>query len=213
MALTELVTDPDSFMDRKIRGRSLRWETVLVLVIGGLGAVGPAYVSQFILGELPEEQGAFLEFQLLGFTLEPIIGIFVLWFAAAVVAHLVASRVYNGRGPIRRLLKSSAWALVPIGVGNLARSLGLFVAFQGVDVPDSPEGATLGEQFQSVLAVGIDQPAVLVAGLVLVVTVVLSGYLLSFSVKHAKGISEDDARKTAAVPMGAFALFLLWGLV
>jgi len=33
MALTQLVTDPNSFMERKITGRGLRWEVLLLLVI------------------------------------------------------------------------------------------------------------------------------------------------------------------------------------
>jgi hypothetical protein len=212
MAVTDLVTDPDSFMERKIKGRRLRWEFVLLLVVGGLGAPGAAYVSRSLLEEAGEG-GDFLQFQLVGFVIEPVIGIFLVWLGYAVVGHLIASRAFNGRGPLKRLLKSSAWALVPVGVGNLARTVAIYFAFRDESLPDNPEGDTLVEQFQSVLEVGMDKPEVMAAAVVLIITVLYSGYLLSFAIEHSKNVGEDDARKAAAVPAGAFALYLLWGLL
>lgn len=212
MALTRLVTDPDSFMDRKIRGRRLRWEIVLLLVVGALGTPGAVLVAQSLLEEV-ENGGEFLRFQLIGFAIEPVVGIFLVWLGYAVVGHLVASRVFNGRGPIRRLLKGSAWALLPVGIGNVARTVAIYFAFRGESMPDNPEGTTLVEQYQSVLEVGLNKPEVVAATVVLVLAVLASGYLLSFAIKHSKDISEDDARKAAAIPAGGFALYLLWGLV
>lgn len=212
MELTRLVTDPDSFMERKIRGQRLRWEVVLLLVVGGLGTPGAVYVAQSLLEEI-ENGEAFIRFQLIGFVLEPVVGIFLVWLGYAVAGHLVASRLYNGRGPIKRLLKGSAWALLPVGIGNLARTVAIVFAFRGESLPDNPEGTTLVEQFRSIVEVGLNKPEVAAATVVLVLAVLASGYLLSFAIEHSKNVSEDDARKTAAVPAGAFALYLVWGLL
>lgn len=212
MALTQLVTEPDVFMERKIRGRQLRWEIVLLVVIGGLGAPGTAYVAQSLLEQVGQG-GELLRFQLIGFVIEPVLGIFLVWLTYAVTTHIAASRAFNGRGPIRRLLKSSAWALVPVGVGNLVRTVAIYFAFRGESLPDDPEGNTLVEQFQSIIEIGLSKPEVAAATVVLIITVLYSGYLLSFAVKHSKDIQEDDARKAAAIPAGAFALYLAWGLV
>lgn len=212
MALTQLVTDPDSFMERKMRGRRLRWEAVLLLVVGGLGAPGAALVAQSLLEEAGEG-GELLRFQLIGFIIEPILGIFLVWLVYAVVGNVIASRVFRGRGPIKRLLKSSAWALVPIGVGNIARTVAIYFAFRGESLPDDPEGNTLVEQFQSILEVGLNKPEVFAATVILIITVLYSGYLLSFAIEHSKDVPAENAKKTAAVPAGVFALYLVWGLV
>lgn len=212
MALTELVTDPDSFMAQAVSGRRLRWEIGLLLIIGGLGIPGALYAAQTIQDDIGEV-GGFIRFQLIGFVIEPIIGIFVVWMTYAVATHVIAGRAFNGRGPIRRLLKGSAWALVPVGVGNLARTLGIYLAFRGVAIPADPAGTTPVEQFQSILQVGLSKPEVVIGTVVLVLTVLYSGHLLTYAVQHGKSISEADARKTAAVPVVAFALYLLWGLV
>lgn len=212
MALTQLITDPDSFMERKVRGHQLRWEFALLLVVGGLGIPGAAFVAQSLLDNV-SQGGEFLRFQLIGFVLEPVVGIFLVWQGYAVVTHVISSHVYTGRGSLKRLLKSSAWALIPIGVGNLARTLAIYSAFRGESLPDNPEGTTLTEQFQSVIAVGMNKPEVTAATVVLIITVLYSGYLLSFAVKHSKNVPEDEARKAAAVPALGFALYLAWGLL
>lgn len=211
MALTQLVTDTDAFMERKMRGRRIRWEFVLLLVIGGLGAPGIVYVAQSILQEVGETE--MLQFHLIGFAAEPIIGIFLVWLVYAVTAHVVAARAFGGRGPLRRLLKNSAWALVPIGVGNLARTIAIYFAFQGESLQDDPGTGTAVEQFKSLQEATLDKPEVVVGTLVLVGTVLVSGYLLSIAIEHSKDVSEADARKAAAVPVGAFVLYLVWGLL
>lgn len=212
MALRQLVTDPDSFMERRIQGRHLRWELVLLLVIGGLGTPGTALVAQSFLQQAGQG-GEMLRFELIGFVIEPIIGVFLVWLGFAVGAHLVAAYAFNGRGPIKRLLKGTAWALVPLAVGNLARTAAVYLAFRDESFTDDPGTGTIVDRFQSVQESALAEPAITVGVLVLVVAVLYSGYLLSYAVRHAKRIPLDDARKAAAVPVGVFVLYLLAGLL
>lgn len=208
----ELVTDPGAYMERKVRGRTIWLEVLVVLVSGLLGSAGLVFLVRLVLS-LTEELTGYSNFQAIGFAIEPVLGIFAFWFGAAVVMHFVAGH-YNSRGPIRRLLKASAWAMVPIGLGNLVRSVAIVIAYRNVGQDDvTLEPGSFDAHVAVLQDLHMDGPIVLLGTLVLLATVVWSGYLLSFAVEAAKqNLSEADARKTAAVPTAILLLYLLWAL-
>ena len=206
----QLVRSPGAFMDRKVGQPTLRMEIVVVLLIGAVGAIGYGYVGMGILDDTNMES---LRFPVLGMVAKPIIGIVVLWLTYSVGLHVLANRVFNSRGPIRRLLKLVAWALIPVAVGNLIQSIAVYLAFQDVDYAASlgeAQTAGLNSGIDAVMAEGTSDPLYLLVPIALILSVLASGYLLVYAVQNAKDLDRDDARKAVGVLVGVHLVYLLW---
>jgi hypothetical protein len=210
MSILDLVTDPEPYMERKASGRSLRCEAIVLLVVGALGVPGVVYAGQEIASNMAADTGDIL---MVGLAIEPLIGIYLIWFGSVITAHIIANRFYNSREPILRLLKTSAWAFVPIGIGNLAQSGALYLIFQDPDLPSDPEVTTALEVARSLISSVMDEPVYLVGFGVLIITVLYSGYLFSFSIQKAKEIPHDDALKVAAVPTVVLVIYFVQELI
>lgn len=209
--VTTLVTDPAAYLRGKARERRLWREVVVVFVVGALGSLGHLYLVQLFIESV--DTAGYTAFMAIGYVLEPILGLFAFWIGASILGHYLAG-YFNGRGPIYRVLKLSAWAMVPIGIGNLVRSAAIYSAYRGID-PDTVaiDATGFDAQFAAFQELHMSDPVVLVATLALVITVVWSGYILSIAIRSAKqNLSEDDARIAAGVPAGLFVLYLLYSL-
>lgn len=206
--LRQVTALPTKLIDRRLDRRGFSLEVVVVFLSGALGALGFGYfwfAARDALANVSTSMG----YQFIGEVATPILLLFGVWLFYTIVAHVLAGH-FRGRGPISRLFRTAAWALVPIGIWNLIRSGVIVYLFYDADLPANPDGLGASEQLDTLLAVGLESPiyaATLVLGAIFAVW---SGYLLSVGVERAKGISRDDARKVAAVPSGIFALYLLW---
>lgn len=200
---------PNAMIRRRTDRRGLRLEAILVVVAGLLGAAGVAYVGSQALGAAAGDNSQ-LRFTFIGQALGPLLAIALVWIGYTVVSHFLSSQ-FRGRGPISRLFRTSAWAVVPIGIWYLLRSIVTLYLFLGIDFPANPEGISADERFQSIMDLGYDgsvlYTAVVFAG---VLFVVWSWYLLADAVSNAKGVPPNDARKVAAVPAGIYGLYVLW---
>lgn len=199
----ELFTNTEAFIERKSNGRSLQWEIILVLIVGALGGAGMGYLGREFLNTTA---AGGLTFQVIGFVVRPILGAVVVWFGVSVWAHL-AARYYNGRGPISRLLKLSAWGLVPLGIGNLLRSLGIVLGTSTATITSETVA------FQPVVDSVLSSIPVIVGTLLLLLTVVWSSYYLAIAVRHTKDIDRTAAQRIVAVPMAILALVVLRDLL
>ncbi|MFB6119960.1 MAG: Yip1 family protein [Halobacteriaceae archaeon] len=204
----ELVTDPQAFFKGKAQNRSVVLEVVIVLAVGGIGIIGSYYFAQRVFDLATT--GGYSNFQALGLVIRPLLGIVGLWIGGVFIAHFLAG-LFNGRGPIRRLLKLSAWAMVPLAVGNAVRSAAVYLTYNNIQADDVDFGFAGGfnEQAAVLRAEITNTPLMLVAMVVSILSGVAMWYLLSYAVAAAKSIDVSDARKVAAVPAGIYILFLL----
>lgn len=203
----------EEFMNRRDGKRGLRWEFAIVTLIGALGAVGHAYVSWRVSSAA--DTGS-LSFSLLGYLLEPLFGVFVLWFGYSIALHYLANSIYDSRNSIFRILKLVPWAIIPIGVGNLLRSGVLFLTFREVDyqaVLADQDSTVLTQGIEPVLEAGMSDPVYLLAPGFVGSTVVVSGYLLISAVETAKAISRQDALKTVGVVIGIHLVYIVYNAV
>lgn len=208
----ELVTDPQAFFKGKAQDRSVVLELFVVLVVGALGSIGSYYFAQRVFALA--DTGAYSNFQAMGLVLEPLFGVILFWIGGALTCHF-ASTFYNGRGPMRRLLKLSAWAMVPIAVGNVVRSVVIYLTYSGMTAEDVDFGfaGEFDEQATILREASSNDALLVVAMLVLILSVVAAWHLLSYAVANAKSLDLDDARKVAAIPSGLFVLYLLRALL
>lgn len=206
--IRDIVTIPDGMILQRTTKRGVKWEAALIAVFGLLGAAGMAYVGSQALGA-HRGDGATLRFEFIGAALRPLAALVLLWFGYTLLSHVLAN-VYNGRGPIIRLFRASAWSLIPIGIWLTIRSLVIAALFFGVSFPADPEGMSATEEFQALMDLGIDGPVYVATMALGVLFALWSGHLLAKAVEEAKGVSSDQARKIAAVPTAVVALYLLW---
>lgn len=206
--LRKIATLPNRMIQRRIPQRGYKLESALIVVCGILGAIGFGYVGTRALGTV-EGGVESLRFEFIGAAVRPLVALVVLWIGYTVISHVLAN-VYNGRGPVSRLFRASAWSLVPIGLWIALRSVAIFVLFMNETIPAEPDGFGAEAKFQSIAELGLDTPiygAVLLSG---VLFAAWSWYLLSIGVAEAKQLSEEQARKVAAIPAGAVALVIVW---
>lgn len=198
----------ESQMQRRLDRRGLSLEVVIVLLCGILGAAGRAYVALEIWNKI-ESPLPYLNFTLIGYIIRPIVFVLGVWLVYILTTHLLANS-FGGRGPISRLARTSAWAVIPFGVWLLLRSLVLIVLFLNVTIPPSPEGISPDAQLQTILELGLGGSAYFLTFVLGLAFVAWSWRLLTVAVGDAKDIEEANARKLAAIPAVLTALWLLY---
>lgn len=197
----------ESLVQRRSSKRGVTLEAVVVLVCGLLGSIGFAYVSLEMLNQV-EDPLPYTNYTLIGKVLGPIFLAFAIWLLYSVTAHFLAGFV-GGRGPVSRMFRTAAWAIVPIGAWLLLRSLVIVVLFFTVDIPAAPEGLTPQAQVSNVLELGLEGPVYFATFVVGVLCVGWSWHVLGVGISAAKEISEEKARKVAAIPAAVVALYLV----
>jgi hypothetical protein len=209
LSMTQLVTNPEQFFEGRINSPTIRWEVTIVALVGALSLPGVYYVTTVAA---PVINSAEFSFVRAGRLLRPVVIPFLLWIGYALFFHLLANRL-RGRGPPGRLLKGTAWALLPLGVGNLLRSAAMIFVYTRFDVESAMSGRDAREQVTSLLDAGLGEPAMLVAVVLFAGLVLWSGYLMTYVVQVAKDIERRQAFTLVAPPVAIHVLFVLLALV
>jgi hypothetical protein len=193
-------------MKQKAGQPNIRREIMTVLIVGVLGSLSAVYIGQRALAVAEDESA---QLTAIGMAIEPIVGALLLWVGYTLGLHVVASR-YDGHGVIRRLFKTTAWALIPVGVGNLLRSGALFTIYRGIDPRTVSIERPDSDTVQAFTDAGADDPLYLVGQVLLVAGILCSGYLMTYAVQWSKDLDREDAFRTAAVPVAIHVLYVLW---
>lgn len=207
--IRDLIFSPDAFMSNKVGQAKIRREILLVLFVGALSVPGLLYVS---LGVLDAQEGAEIRFVVIGQLLRPVLIALLLWVGYSLVFHFGAAH-FRGRGAPSRVLKGTAWAMVPIGLGNLAQSIAFYVIFRDADISEYLVGLDARQRMTALMETTMGEPAMIVATLILLGTVLWAGYLMVSVVQHAKHVSRDEAIKVVFVPVALHVAVILWAIV
>lgn len=197
----------ESWIQRRVDRRGAALETVVVFLCGVLGSAGVAYFA-LQMWDAVESPLPYTNYTLVGEAIAPIALVFGVWLLYTVATHFLAN-FSGGRGPVSRLFRVAGWAVVPIGIWLLLRSIVVVVLFSDVDIPASPDGISPQVQVQNVMEMGLESPAYFATFVVGILFVVWSWHLLAVGVAKAKDVPLDDARKIAAGPAAVVALYLL----
>jgi hypothetical protein len=208
MAL-QLATDPDGFMERKVGQANIRVEILIVLLVGAMASLGALYV---VLQVLEVENAAEMRIASAGQVIRPLLVMLVLWGVYTVLLHFLSAH-YGGRNPPSQVLKGLAWALVPVGIGNLVQAGALYYVFRDADVEARIDGVDPAERLQAVFDSSMTEPVMIGATVVFMGMLLLSGYLMTFVIQHAKGLDRDEALRVVAVPVVLHLLVVIWALV
>jgi hypothetical protein len=208
-SIPQLVTDPEEFLRRQVDSATIRWEVALVLLVGSLSLPGIYRISTLTEGVVDSET---FTFAFAGRMARPLVIVMLLWVGYSLAFHVLANR-FRGRGPPGRLLRGTAWALLPLGLGNLVRSAAMVLVSSGLNVEAVMTGRSASEQLGSVLDAVVSEPIVVATTVLFLLLLVWSGYLMTYVVQVGKDVDRRTAVKVVVVPVGLHALGLLFALV
>jgi hypothetical protein len=211
-----LLFDPEHFYDEYLGSRGLRSEILMVAFVGVVGFVGNYFARQELTTVIVEEFGDILnrdsEFELIRLVIEPLVGIFLLWFGLVVALYAV-SWLYSTVGQIYELMKRSAWATVPLLIANLLHTIAIAYAatqveVDNIDLQDFPQPPIERALYVWDLAAG--EIYVTATVLVSVVFILWSGYIAAYAVRDVRDLETDEALRVAAVPAGLYAIWVIY---
>lgn len=220
-----LLVDPDTFFERKSEGVGLKYELLLLLVVGLVGTALLAYSVDFIVGHfragtafagaqhsnkpiLPRA----ISRQLWGTVAHPLAGAYLLWVLYS-VGFFFVSWFFNGRGSILKVAKLTAWGFVPLAIANLIHYGSWAVATTYVELETEIRGTGDSGKVAFLLNELRNEPIAIGATVVGILLVLWSAYLLVFAVKHSRSLSKEDAMKTVAVVAAVHVAYLVWSLL
>lgn len=218
-----VLTDPAEFYEELSVSDRIRRELMALFVVGLAAAAGGYFVartimSNFYTGTAPVGgSGATygvsndVGIQIWGYGYRGLIGIFVLWVAFGTVAY-VLSWLYSDRGSYFGMLKVTAWAMIPLIIGNVIKSITYVVAAWDAWDAETLE-VTEGDLVRSAEEVTaflweqiLGQPVALGGIVVAALFIFWTAYIASYGIADVRDIPREDALKVAAVPtVGYFA--------
>lgn len=211
---------PERFYEKDAPKYGLKWEILVLLFIGGIGAIGFYYGVQTILDEFAVGAGASITSpdqpgmdsntarQLKAQIAHPIIGIFVLWVYYA-TAYYAGSWLFSGHGTYFAVLKNTAWALVPFVVGNLVLTIAFFITYFRLEIVTSLPGLP-ERNVTYLLGQGYSELPMMILPLVKIGVVAWVAYLGAAAINDAMQLPKERALQIAAVPAVLHAGYLLW---
>ncbi len=209
MSYRELVTDFEAFIENKIRQRGVKYEVILVLILGALSSPGLYYLGEEVLDLTDSDEMVFV---VTGIIVRPVLILLLLWVVYSMLFYFVGNHL-GGHGSIRGIFKGTAWAMIPLGLANLAQSAAFWWTYQDFDIEGNLDGFGPAEQMDSVLYAGITEPAILASLAILILTLVWSGWLMIYTVEQAKNLPRETAMKLVAVPIAAHILLIIWAVI
>lgn len=209
--LQQALSLPERLIERRLDRRGVTMEAITVLFLGLLGSAGLGYLA-FEAWTTAEEfvKPAYTHFALAGMVAKPVGLLLLSWLGYSVISHFLAN-MWGGRGPIVRLLRVSAWSLVPVGIWMLLRSIVIGYLVFTTELESDPTIEEIGPTAFVNYYSGevLEDPIYVVAMLVGLLFVGWSWRLLSVGVSEAKNIPLERARRIAAVPAGILGLRVL----
>jgi hypothetical protein len=213
-----LLTDPERFYDEYIGSRRVKSEFALVLVAGLIGLVGNYVMLQELIFEFEAFDSVVINdqvrFQLQQRVIEPLIGAFLLWIWFGVGMYYVAW-LYTTIGTTYVTMKRTAWALLPILIGNVIHTAAMAYASTTLDVTEEDITITtsLADEVSAfVWSQASGETVVLAATAVGIVFALWTGYIGAYAIKDVRDLTTSEAYKVAAVPTVGYVLYIAYSV-
>lgn len=219
MAISELLTDPDSFFEQEVEDPSMLVPTVLVLVAALLAAVAASPRAQLIgeIGSMAlESQGAQFNQSVQNmaaagakvFTVGIAFVVVLLgWLVYSVVFYAISHLGFDGDGSFTHTIFLTGWGYLPAVINQAVAAVVAYTVFSGVTLPETHQAAD-----QKMTALQSD-PLLLAAGVVGLVLLVWSGVIWTYAMEHLHDISRRDAAITVGIPVAIVLLMRINGIV
>lgn len=204
----ELLTDPDSFFERRENEPGLLAPAVIVLLLGVISALGGiASVRATFQAVLPSDMQAIAGVAYVFVGIFGLLGALVVWTVYAGLFHVISAVLYDGEGEFTTTFALTGWGFLPGIVSAVVSAVATFLVFQSVTFPSDPQQmAAFARQLQS-------RPELLAASLLSLVFLLWQAFLWVFAVKHARRLGLREAAITVAIPVALAVVWRLYQLV
>ncbi len=219
MALSDILTDPDSFFDQQATEPSWFIPIVLVMTTSFLAAIAASpgaelsgeAVSMVVDHQTQDAnqtlQNVFATGTMViavGWTfIETLAG----WLLYAVAFYAIAHFGFEGSGTFTDTIALTGWGYVPAVVNQTIAAVASYTVFGGVSLPESPYAA------QETVAELQSDPILLASGIIGLALLAWSGVIWTYAMAKLHDLSRRDAAITAGIPVAFIMLTRINGIV
>ncbi len=227
-----LLFAPGVFYEEEAGQRGLRFEVLLILLIGAVGSalfyyvitqqlfsvvhMGPTSTRPVGAVILPEQSVQQLRLSALT---GPLAGAFGLWIGYSLALYAV-SWLYTDVGSVFHVMKNTAWALLPFLFFNVFRYGGMIATLVVMPTEElrtlmaEAAGATNPDNIApAVFSYAMDSTITIAATVIGFVFVLWAGYIAAHGISNVRALDIDKGYRAAAVPTVGFILFVVLGMV
>jgi hypothetical protein len=206
-ALQVLFNPKGFFTEWMHQEESLKVPGLIVLVVGIIGAISAAIVSNLTIAVLPAEAQAYGSVILVFSALAAILSAFVMWVIITVVFYVI-SIVFKGEGSFRRTLSFVGYGYLPQVFGGIIAAIFYYLWITTVQIPTITDPYQLADAITSLLR----DPLLQTAGIVSILFMVWSANIWIFGIRYARNLSSRDAALTVGIPVALYILYTLINL-
>ncbi len=196
--MLEVLTNPDSFFEKKMSGDvSFKMPIAIILVIGIIGAINATLMMQKIMTELPGDTAEFASFITVASAIGAIIGVFVMWVIYAVVFYAI-SLVFKGEGEFKRVLEFVGYGFIPSIASGVIGLIIMTMVLPTIEFSmDNPELLQ-----QSMLS----NPMIQASTIIGIIFTIWSANIWIFGLMHSRNLSIKNAVIVVGVPIGLYII-------
>lgn len=219
MGISDVLTDPDSFFERRVEDPSWFVPIVLVLLTALLAAIAASPEAE-LAGEAAsmvlENQGqeANQSVQNVISTGAKVVGIgwafietFGGWLLYGLVFYVIARFGFEGTGSFGNTLALTGWGYVPAVINQAISVAAAYAVFGGASLPEGSMAA------QETLAELRSDPILLAASVVGLALLAWSGVIWTYAMSHLHDLSRRDAAITVGIPVAFVLIMRINGIV
>lgn len=204
-----LFTDPDRFFAEHTPEPSIGYPAAIVLLVGIVRALGSIPALQATVEALPEEASAFGGIAIASGIVFGFVGALLGWVLYAGAFHVISAVLYDADGEFRDTLAVTGWGFVPAIFAAIVSGIAAFLVFGDATMPSTTDPAQI-QQFVDELRASEE---LFVASVLGIVFLLWQAFLWMFGLKHARGLTLQQAGVTVAIPVVLALLWRVYGLV
>lgn len=219
MGISDVLTDPDSFFERRTEDPSWVVPIVLVLLTALLAAIAASPGAE-LAGEATsmalENQGqeANQSVQNIASAVTKVVGVgwafvktFAGWLLYGLVFYVIARFGFEGTGSFGNTLALTGWGYVPAVLNQVISAAAAYTVFGGASLPETTQAA------QETLTELQSDPILLAASVIGLALLAWSGVIWTYAMSHLHDLSRRDAAITVGIPVALVMIMRINGIV
>jgi hypothetical protein len=213
----DILLRPDAFFEQIIKEKESLKVPALILLAGSIVAVANGYMMGALTAKMMAGAMAGAEAIIyLSVIIVSFIGVFVIWFIAAGIFHLV-SGYFGGQGSFNRVLEVVGYGYLPQIAGSLITLVAAIEYLPRVTVPVLTKSALEDpEVIEAATKALMHDPAMMeftqISSLIAIVFLLWSANIWIFGIKHARSITMRDAALSVGVPVVLYVIYLIYNI-
>ncbi|WP_157196713.1 YIP1 family protein [Methanococcoides burtonii] len=201
MTLTQILKDPNSFFEEKIKSEvEFKTPLLIMIFIGVLAAISATVMTQSIMSAMPEEMAMFGIIGLVAAIAGAFIGVFITWVIYTIIFYLLSS-VFGGEGDFKRTLEFVAYGFIPTIINSITSIYVISKIFSTIDMT-TVDPIAINETL-------LADPTMQMITVVGIIINLWSANIWRYGLVHARNMTVKNATIAVMIPIGISILFNL----